>query len=318
MIHTPGIHHVTAIAGDAQRNHDFYAGALGLRLVKRTVNFDDPSTYHLYFGDELGRPGTIVTFFPWENAGRGRVGTGQIATLSLAIPPASTGAWIERLISRGIAYSGPTPRFDEQVISFRDPDGMMVELVAHPLAAKMPGWGGGSVDAAHSIRGVHAVTLWEDEHETTARFLTETMGFRAAGEHGRTRRFVTGDGGPGSIVDVRDARGFWQGAMGVGTIHHVAFRALDDADQLAMRDALTAAGTPTTGVRDREYFHSIYFHEPGGALFEIATDPPGFAVDEPVASLGASLKLPPWLEASRAQIEATLPELHTESEVRHG
>jgi len=300
-----GIHHVTAISGDAQATVDFYGGVLGLRLVKRTVNFDDPGTHHLYFGDETGTPGTIVTFFPWGDGARGRGGVGQINVISLAIPQSSLGFWLERLIARGIAYDGPAKRFGEQVVSIRDQDGIALELVA--CAATGAGWSGGGVPAEHAIRGVHGVTLWVDALAPTAAFLTGVLGFREVGSEGSIHRFETGPGGSGAIADVRTADGFWRGAMGVGTVHHVAWRTANDDTELAARAALAAAGAHVTPVRDRVYFHSNYFHEPGGTLFEIATDPPGFTLDEPVAALGSALKLPPWLEASRAMIEPTLP-----------
>jgi len=307
-IGTPGIHHVTAISGDPQRTVDFYGGVLGLRLVKRTVNFDDPGTLHLYFGDEAGRPGTLVTFFPWGDGARGRGGVGQINAIQLSIPQASLGWWLERLIARGIAHDGPAKRFGEQVIALRDVDGIAIELVATVRAGE--GWEGGGIPAAHAIRGVHGVALWVETIEPTERFLTEALGFRAVGAEGSTHRFETGAGGGGAICDVRVASGFWQGRMGVGTVHHVAWRTPTDASELAARDALTAQGAHVTPVRDRVYFHSIYFHEPGGTLFEIATDPPGFTLDEPLDSLGTTLKLPPWLEAQRASLEPALPALH--------
>ncbi len=307
---TSGIHHVTAIAGEPQRNLEFYAGTLGVRLVKRTVNFDDPTTYHLYFGDGTGRPGSILTFFPWSGARAGRHGYGQVGVTSLAIPTASLGFWIQRLISKGIEYTGPVQRFGEAGIAFNDPDGLTLELIGSDRADALPAWEGGPVPAEHGIRGVHAVNLWEEGHAPTADFLTGTMGFREAGEEGNVRRYATSDGGPGTLVDVRDATGFWRGTMGAGAVHHVAWRAADDDAQLAMRAELITAGASATPVIDRRYFHSVYFHEPGGVLFEIATDGPGFSTDEAPSELGQSLKLPPWIEPRRASIEEALPPLH--------
>ena len=305
---TPGLHHVTAISGDPQRTVDFYGGVLGLRLVKHTVNFDDPGTLHLYFGDEAGRPGTLVTFFPWGEGSRGRGGTGQINAIALAIPRASFGWWIERLIARGIPFDGPTSRFGEQTIALHDGDGIALELVATQRAGD--GWAGGDVPKEHAVRGVHGVTLWVDALEPTSRFLGDALGFRASGSDMSTHRFETGGGGSGAICDVRVATGFWRGAMGVGTVHHVAWRTSTDDSELAARVDLTAHGAHVTPVRDRVYFHSIYFHEPGGTLFEIATDPPGFTLDESLATLGTTLKLPPWLEAQRDMIEPALPAIH--------
>ncbi|MDQ6831003.1 MAG: ring-cleaving dioxygenase [Gemmatimonadota bacterium] len=307
---TTGIHHVTAIAGEPQRNLDFYAGALGVRLVKRTVNFDDPTTYHLYFGDATGRPGSILTFFPWAGARAGRHGHGQVGVTSLAIPTASIGYWIQRLISKGIEYTGPDQRFGEPAIAFPDPDGLTLELVGSDRASKMPAWSGGPVPAEHAIRGLHAVNMWEEGHAATTDFLTGVMGFRSAGEEGSVRRFATGDGGPGALVDVRDTTGFWKGTMGAGAVHHVAWRAADAESQLAMRAEIVAAGVSATPVIDRQYFHSVYFNEPGGVLFEIATDGPGFAIDESPEELGHALKLPPWIEPRRASLEEVLPPLH--------
>jgi glyoxalase family protein len=301
------IHHVTAIAGDPQRNLDFYAGVLGLHLVKLTVNFDDPASYHLYFGDETGAPGSILTFFPWPDGHRGRQGTGQVGTVSLAIPPGSLGWWIGRLVRHGIRYDGPARRFDEQVLGFADPDGLLLELVATPRVAALPGWPDGPVPAEHAVRGIHGATIWEDGDRGTAEFLTRLMGFRPIGEEGNRLRFESAATGAGSVVDLRRVPGFWAGAGGVGTVHHVAFRAGSDEAQLEQRARLVSAGVDVTPVVDRQYFHSVYFREPGGALFEIATDPPGFAIDEPAAELGTSLKLPPRFEPIRERIERSLP-----------
>jgi catechol 2,3-dioxygenase-like lactoylglutathione lyase family enzyme len=301
------IHHVTAIAGEPQRNLDFYAGVLGLRLVKLTVNFDDPSTYHLYFGDELGRPGSILTFFPWPDGRRGRQGSGQVGTVSLAVPPASLGYWIERLLQHGIKYEGPTRRFDEQVLAFTDPDGLLVELVATPRVARVEPWPDGPAPAEHAVRGVHGATIWEDGDQGTAEFLSRFLGFRQVGEEGNHLRFESASEGAGSVVDLRRAPGFWAGAGGVGTVHHVAFRSPSDEAQLALRAKLVEAGAHPTPVVDREYFHSVYFREPGGVLFEIATDQPGFTVDEAPGELGTHLRLPPMYEPMRERIESTLP-----------
>ena len=311
-----GVHHVTAIASDPQRNLDFYAGLLGLRLVKRTVNFDDPQSYHFYFGDEVGTPGSIMTFFPWPGARRGRQGTGQVAVTSFSVLPGSLGFWVERLVRHGVAHEGPVKRATggesaERVISFKDPDGLLLEIVGHPGADARPAWDGApGIPREHAIHGFHAVTLWLESGDATERVLTETLGFRALSEREGTRRFAVGDGGPGTLVDLRTVGGFVQGSSGAGTVHHVAFRLPDDETQLAVRAQVGAAGLHATPVIDRNYFHSVYFREPGGVLFELATDLPGFAIDEPVERLGERLMLPPQYEPRRAQIEAVLPRIH--------
>ena len=314
----PGLHHVTAIAGDPQRNLDFYTGVLGLRLVKVTVNFDDPRVYHLYYGAGAGTPGTILTFFPWPRVKQGRQGAGQAAAVALAIPATALGPWIERLIGRGVRFTGPARRFGEQVLAFRDPDGLALELVAVGEESAGDGWAGGAVPAEQAIRGLHSVTLWAAAIDETAAFLNGTLGFRPEAEEGGVRRYATGGGGAGALLDVRPTPGFWPGVVAGGTIHHVAWRAPDDGRQRAWRDLVAARGGDVTPVRDRHYFRSIYFHEPGGALFEIATDPPGFAVDEPVERLGSGLRLPPHLEAQRDEIAGRLPPLRLPGAVGGG
>ncbi len=303
-----GFHHLTAIVGDPQQNVDFYTGILGQRLVKRTVNFDDPTTYHLYYGDEVGTPGTIMTFFPWPNAPKGSRGTGQVVDVAFSIPTNSLGYWTERLSQHGVAFNGPTSRFDEQVISFLDPHGLSLELIAAQQPDTRSGWTQGPLPAEYAIRGFYSVTLAERDQERTAALLTETLGFRFLKQEAHRFRYVLGDGGPGATVDVLSLPEQARGRIAVGTVHHVAWRAEDDAEQLAWRKRLLDQSSDVTPVLDRQYFHSIYFHEPGGVLFEIATVPPGFAIDEPVEQLGTHLKLPPWLESDRARIEeAVLP-----------
>ena len=311
-----GIHHVTAIASDPQRNLDFYAGLLGLRFVKRTVNFDDPQTYHFYYGDEVGTPGTIMTFFPWPGARRGRQGIGQVAVTSFAVLPSALGFWIERLLRHGVAYEGPVRRGpdgaqSEQVISFKDPDGLMLELVAHERAEARPAWTRApGISGDNAIHGFHGVTLWVDEGAPSENVLVRTLGFRPVREEGTTRRFEAADGGPSTFVEVRSIGGFVRGAGGAGTVHHVAWAVEDDATQIALRGLVIEAGLHPTPVIDRNYFHSVYFREPGGVLYELATKAPGFAVDEPVDRLGEGLMLPSQYEPHRAEIEAILPRIH--------
>jgi glyoxalase family protein len=314
---TSGIHHVTAICGDAQRNVEFYSRVLGLRLVKRTVNFDDPRTYHLYYGDELGSPGSLITFFPWPGAPRGRVGPGQVAITSFAVVPEALGFWIERLLRFAVAYRGPAIRRlgepEERVVSFEDGDGLMLEIVGTPLARTRAPWKEApGVPEAVAIRGIHAVTLWEETDAPTSAVLVDALGLtRPNREDESTVRFAARDSDSGSIADVRVVGGFPRGNVSVGTVHHVAWRVADEQEQLALRDGLVARGLAPTPVVDRQYFRSVYFREPGGVLFELATDGPGFAFDEPRERLGEQLRLPPHLEPYREYITASLPELHT-------
>ncbi len=311
--HIPGIHHVTAIAGDPQRNVDFYTAILGLRLVKLTVNFDDPGTYHLYYGDEQGQPGTILTFFPWPGARRGRPGPGQVAATSFLVPEGTLGYWQERLQRAGATVQQRERRFEHDALPFLDPDFLQLELVADPRAADIDPWQNGPVAPEQAIRGFHGATLWESDPGLTVDLLTTTMGFRLEAEDGPRSRFRAGrDGrpGPGAVVDVVHIPGDEPGRVAAGSVHHIAWRTADDEQQLAWRRALSARGLHVTPVMDRQYFRSIYYREPGGVLFEIATDPPGFLWDESLAELGSHLKLPPWLEPRRAEIERVLPELH--------
>jgi glyoxalase family protein len=304
----PGIHHVTAICSDPQQNVDFYCGVLGLRLVKLTVNFDDPGSYHLYYGDERGRPGTIMTFFAWPGAPRGRIGPPQVTETAFAVPVGASAFWSERLQEHGVAVEPCVSRFGEQVLSFADPDGLRLEIVASTEPGG-PVPRGGPVPDAHAIRGFYGVTLAEEGYEKTARLLTESMGFRADGNEGNRFRYRAATGESASVVDllcVPDAR---HGGLGAGVVHHVAYRTPDDEQQRAWRTEITRLGYNVTPVMDRCYFHSIYFREPGGVLFEIATDPPGFTLDEAAQELGTKLRLPPWLEPQRAVLEAVLPPL---------
>jgi|SRR5579884_1967551 len=304
-----GLHHVTAIASDPQRNLDFYTQVLGLRLVKLTVNFDDPTTYHFYFGDAQGRPGTLLTFFPWIGMPQGRQGTGETIAVSFAVPQDALGFWAERLKRREVQVDPITALGGEPGLAFDDPDGMRVELVASKSESRGDTWTGAPVAPEHAIGALHSVTLAEEGYETTARLLTETLGFRLAGQQENRFRYEVAAGGAGTYVDLLCLPDAQPGRMGAGTIHHIAFRAPDDAQQLAWREELVRLRVNVTPVMDRQYFHSIYFREPGGVLFEIATDPPGFAIDEAPERLGTHLKLPPQYERQRAQIEQVVPNL---------
>jgi glyoxalase family protein len=303
-----GIHHITAIATDPQRNLDFYTQVLGLRLVKRTVNFDDPGTYHLYFGDELGRPGTILTFFPWPGARRGSRGAGQATVTSFSVPTGSLGYWAEHVGQQGVVVGGTSRRFEEEVLTLLDPDGLQLELVAHDTAPQSC-WRGGPIPETAAIRGFHGVTLTLEGYESTAALLTEAMGFRAVADHQNRFRFAVEGSGPGLQVDLLCSPDAGVGQVAAGTVHHVAFRVASHEDQVACRELLAGHGMNVTPILDRNYFESIYFREPGGVLFEVATDPPGFTADEAPDQLGSSLKLPEWLEPLRGQIETALPEL---------
>jgi catechol 2,3-dioxygenase-like lactoylglutathione lyase family enzyme len=305
-VRIPGIHHVTAIAGDPQPNVDFYAGVLGLRMVKQTVNFDDPSTYHLYYGDSAGTPGTLLTFFPYGSTGtlRGRRGTGQTVAVSFAAAKESLPDWRHRLEARGIRVEGSLERFGEPYLAFEDPDGMALEII-------------GTKAGGQHLTGFHSVTLAESALEATASLLIEQFGYRQTGSDGDRTRYETLGEAPARIVDILKQPGVRRGSVARGSVHHVAFRAADAEEQLAWRSALTEAGQEVTPVMEREYFESIYFREPGGVLFEIATDPPGFAIDEAPGELGLALKLPPWLEPQRARIEAVLPKLRIPEQAQH-
>ena len=301
-----GIHHVTAISGAAERNLDFYTRVLGLRLVKKTVNFDDPGTYHLYYGDTQGQPGTILTFFPWAHAAAGRLGVGETQETAFRVPAASIGYWTHRLVEKGVPHA-LEKRFGETLLTFTDPDGMRFALVGVPGAENEPSWHNGDVPSEHAIRGFHGVTLLLVKADPTAAILA-VLGFREVARDGLLRRYRA-DAPLGGHVDIREAGDFLRGRQGRGSVHHVAFRAADDPAQAAMAEKLAAAGMHVTEQKDRNYFRSVYFREPGGVLFEIATDDPGFAVDEPAESLGTALKLPRFLEPRRAEIEAKLPVL---------
>jgi len=295
----PGLHHVTAITGTPQPLHAFMTRTLGQRLVKRTVNFDDPGTWHLYYGDGPGRPGSIMTHFPYPGAAAGRQGSGQASAVAYAVPRGAFDTWRERLNAAGHATT-PSERFGEPVIALLDPHGQPMELVASDAKGT-------------ELAGFHSVTLWVDDPEPTARVLTGLFGYGTAGSEtgpeGTRLRLVAPGGATGSVVDILRRDNAPRARAGAGTIHHVAFRATDDAMQEAIREAVQAAGHRVTPQIDRQYFHSIYFREPGGILFEVATDPPGFLVDETEAELGSSLKLPAQHEHLRARIVAELPPL---------
>lgn len=310
MTRVTGLHHVTAIAGDPQENLDFYSGILGMRLVKKTVNQDVPGTYHLFYADAEGHPGTDLTFFPWPDMGPMRPGHGLASEVSLAVPSESLPFWEERLRRYGVAVERPQERFGEPTLSFRDAHGMPVALVASrpsPTRSFTP-WDASPVPAEQQVRGLHAARLRERDLAATASFLTERLGFREQATEDGWHRFAVGDGDSGAYLDVAAAVGERRGAWGIGAIHHVALRATDDAHQLEIRRQVAEVAHPTP-VIDRFWFHSVYFKEPGGVLLEVATDGPGFTFDEDASTLGERLVLPPWLEADRDKIERGLPPL---------
>jgi glyoxalase family protein len=311
MSHIKGIHHVTAISGPAQENLDFYAGILGMRLVKKSVNQDDPSTYHLFYADGEGHAGSDLTFFPWAHMPRGRDGTGLTNEVSLAVPAGSLPYWTERLQKHGVKIGTQVTRFGEQALPFTDVHGLQLALVETNDAREFTPWSGSPVPVEHQIRGLHTVRISERNRATTEKLLTTGMGFALSAEENGWKRYALGAGGSGRVLDVEELPNVARGAWGTGRVHHVAWRVDDDASELAARERLHEEGTRTTEVIDRFWFKSVYFSEPGGALFEIATDGPGFEIDERADALGTQLILPPWLEPQRGEIEAGLPVLVT-------
>ena len=301
-----GLHHVTINTGDPQENLNFYVGVLGLRLVKRTVNQDAPDTYHLFYADGAGNPGTEITFFPWRGMRAGRPGVGETSEIALAVPAASLDFWASRLGEHGVRGVERAVRFGEPVLTFTDPHGLHLALVETVDARDFAPWGDSPVDESRQIRGLHAIRLTVATLEPTARFLTQALDFQLMADEQGWQRFGVGGGGSGRVVDVRSIAGAPRAISGAGSVHHVAFRVPDDASELVAQQEVHAAGGQPTGVIDRFWFKSIYFREPGGALFEIATDGPGFAIDEDTATLGEQLILPPFLEPHRAEIELAL------------
>jgi glyoxalase family protein len=302
----PGIHHVTSITGDVQKCVDFYVGVLGLRFIKKSINQDVPDTYHIYFGDYAGTPGTAMTFFGWPSWPKRKAGTGQVTTVSFAVPKRSLDFWNSRLRKLGLSIKR-TSRFGLEGIVLSDPDGIELELVGDASDDRWVPWKDSPVDQDHAIRGFHSVTMTVADSTAAIDFLVNTMGFRKAGEEGRRTRFETGRGGPHAILDVVESPAGPEGEESTGTVHHVAWRTADAAHQSEWREVMVKAGRNVTPVIDRYYFKSIYFREPGGVLFEIATDGPGFTVDETAESLGSTLSLPPWFNVRRDRLDVTLP-----------
>lgn len=304
-----GLHHITAIASDAGRTLDFYTRVLGLRLVKKTVNFDDPGTYHFYFGNETGAPGTILTFFPWAGIGPGRGGPGMATRISFSVPEGSLDFWEKRFSAMGVTYQPTTVRWDEKCLDFQDPDGLALSLVVPETLDTRPFWQQGGVEASFAVRGFHGVHLTWRKLDTSSDILTGVLGYRLQGSEQNQYRFVSDAVREARIVDVTLSPEAHAGINRAGTNHHVAFRVRDEKSQDLVRERILALGLSPTSRIDRDYFYSVYFREPGGVLFELATENPGFTVDEPLAELGTSLKLPAQFESARADIEKLLPRL---------
>jgi glyoxalase family protein len=300
-----GLHHVTAIASDPQLNLDFYTDVLGLRFVKKTVNFDDPGTYHFYFGDDAGTPGTILTFFPWPQATRGKAGAGEVTHTAFSVPATSIAYWEQRLAAKNVSLEGKEERMGETVLTFSDPDGMKIELVEHAESAELKAPRFADVPVEHAIRGFFGVTMLQRDARQTEAALA-LLGFRKVSEEGNRLRFSAAGDSLGNHIDIVIDPKIAQGRLGAGSVHHIAFRSADYEDQKQWREVISQH-LGVSPVMERDYFRSIYFREPGGVLFELATDIPGFAIDEPLESLGEELRVPQWLDANLAQLTRHLP-----------
>ena len=305
-----GLHHITAIAGDAQRNYDFYTKALALRLVKKTVNFDDPGTYHFYYGDEVGTPGSILTFFPWESIQKGRIGTGMATEIGYSVPKESLDFWNERFNKLKVKHDAINERFGEQYLPFEDPDGLLLNLIVPASEDNRKPWTTNEVKEDAAIKGFHSVVLTVKKVEPTAKILEDIFGYKLFKQEGTRYRFITDAVESANIVDITEVSDGNRGFNAGGTNHHVAFRAKDDNIMMEFREKVQNAGLNITEKIDRNYFYSLYFREPEGILFEIASDNPGFAVDESKEHLGEALKLPSQYEGYRKKIEEALPKLH--------
>ena len=303
-----GLHHVTAISSNAKQNHHFYTNVLGLRMVKKTVNFDDPGTYHFYFGDEQGTPGTIITFFPWEGIGQGRNGAGMATHTGYSVPEGSFPFWEERLKKHGIT-ARESEIVGEKVLSFNDPDGMQLQLIVPNKQDSREPWTTDEISSDVAIRGFHNVTLTLRSADATSKVLTDILGYTLAKQVGNRYRFEIDTIDTANIIDIVESPNAPYGNNSAGTNHHIAFRVKDDDILMQLREKVVAAGLSITPKIDRDYFFSLYFREPGGVLFELATDNPGFTIDEPLEELGSKLKLPSQYEKMREQIESVLPEL---------
>lgn len=305
-----GIHHITAIASDAKKNYNFYTGILGLRLIKKTVNFDDPHTYHFYYGDEKGSPGSILTFFPWEGIQAGRRGTKQVTEIGYSVPAGSLEFWQERFDQHNIIYNKPSVKFGERYLTFLDPDGLKFEMTEAKKTDTRPQWQSSEVDKLNAVHGFHHITITTNKMEDTAAVLTQIFGFKMTDSEVNRFRFVTDAVEYAAIVDLVEAPGEAIGHVAGGSVHHVAFRVEDEESLMYFREKIVDFGLNITEKIDRNYFYSLYFREPGGVLFELATDNPGFTVDETLEELGTNLKLPVQYESIREEIEGILPNLN--------
>ena len=305
-----GLHHITAIAGDAQRNYDFYTKTLGFRLVKKTVNFDDPYTYHFYFGDEVGSPGTILTFFPWANVRQGENGAGMATEIGYSVPEGSLGFWETRFEKLNILYK-ISERFGEKLLAFKDPDGLQINLIESKQKDYRKGRETAQISSDVVIKGFHTVTLTLNHIKATAAILTEVFGYKLIEQKDNLYRYQTDAVDNAAIIDLMEMPLTPRGINAGGTNHHIAFRVKDEETLMEFREKIAARGLQITGKINRDYFFSLYFREPGGVLFEIATDNPGFATDETVENLGSSLQLPEQHEPMRDKIEKVLPKLQT-------
>jgi glyoxalase family protein len=304
-----GIHHITAIAGNAKRNYDFYTKVLGLRMVKKTVNFDDPETYHLYYGDKQGSPGTILTFFPWEGVQTGRRGARQATEIGYSVPGNSFDFWLKRFEKYNVTYNKVAEKFGEQYLTFLDPDGLKLELIASQATDSRLPWETEEVTAENATKGFHNVTITTNKIQPTADILTNVFGYRLLEQHVNRYRFITDAVDNANIIDLVEVAGEAAGHVAGGSVHHVAFRVENEEILMQCRDKIAALGLNITDKIDRNYFYSLYFREPGGVLFELATDNPGFSVDESVEELGTHLKLPEQHERFRSALEKSLPKL---------
>lgn len=304
-----GIHHITAIAGYAKRNYDFYTRILGLRFIKKTVNFDDPKTYHFYFGDEVGSPGTILTFFPWEGVARGKQGAGMPTEIAYTVPAGSLEFWKERFEGYYVRITGSGVRFGEQYLTFEDPDGLPISLIMPQTPDTRKPWATDEVGADIALRGFHSITLTLNKVKETAEILTDIFDYEFVGQEGNRFRYRTKNVDSANVVDLIEEPAAIRSGNGAGIIHHVAFRVKNESILMEFRERVLAKGLNITPKKDRNYFLSLYFREPGGVLFELATDTPGFSIDEEVSDLGKKLMLPSQFESHRKEIEAVLPAL---------